>query len=135
MLSTIRRTLATSILTVALVGSGAAAAHADGGDDHGRRVTGSCSSATDWTLKVKQDDRRLEVELEIDANRTGQRWQVSMSHDRQRFFAGTRVTRGRSGSFEVERQVANHRGADRITAMAHNPRTGERCRASLTYAG
>ncbi len=133
--TTTRRTLATGLLTVVLIGSGSGAARASGGDDHERRVTGSCSSATDWTLKVKRDDRRLEVELEIDADRAGQRWRVSMSHDRHEIFSGTRVTRGRSGSFEIERQVADRAGADRITAVAHNLRTGERCRAALGYAG
>jgi hypothetical protein len=135
MRTTTRRTFATSLLSVVLVGSGTAVAHADGDGGHERRVTGSCSSATDWTLKVKRDDRRLENELEVDANRAGQGWRVSMSDGQHRFFSGTRVTRGRSGSFEVERQVANRAGADRITAVAHNPRTGERCRAALTYAG
>jgi hypothetical protein len=135
MRTTTRRTLATSLLTVVLVGSGTSVARADGGHDHEQRVTGSCSSATDSTLKVKRDDGRLEVELEIDANRTGQQWRVTMSDGRHRFFSGTRVTSGRSGSFEVERHVADRAGADRITAVAHNPRTGERCRAALTYAG
>jgi hypothetical protein len=129
------RSLATGLLAVVLVGAGSGAARAQGGDDHERRVIGSCSAATDWKLKVKQDDGRLEVELEIDANRVGQRWGVTMSDGQHRFFAGSRVTQGRSGSFEVERLVTNRGGADHIRAVAHNDRTGERCSAALTYAG
>jgi hypothetical protein len=37
----------------------------------------------------------------------------------------------RSGSFSMERRVADPAGADRITARATNP-SGEVCRAGLT---
>jgi hypothetical protein len=47
------------------------------------------------------------------------------------FFKGTRTTRDRSGSFSVEREVANASGADRIRAVAR--RGGETCRASMSY--
>jgi hypothetical protein len=133
--TTIRRSMATGLLAVALVGSGSGAALAHGDDDHERRVTGSCSAATDWKLKVKKDDGRLEVELEIDANRSGQRWAVNMSDNGHRFFTGSRVTGGRSGSFEIERKIVNRRGADRITAVARNPRSGERCAVAMRYVG
>jgi hypothetical protein len=133
--TTTSRSFATGLLAVVLVGAGGGAARAQGGDDHEHRVTGSCTAASDWKLKVKQDDSRLEVELEIDADRAGQRWVVTMSDDQHGFFAGSRVTHGLSGSFEVERLVANRGGADHIRAVAHNASTGERCSAALTYAG
>jgi hypothetical protein len=131
--TTTRRSVATGLLALLVVGSGTGAASAKGGHDHERRATGSCSAATDWKLKVKQDDRRLEVELEIDANRTGQRWHVSMSDNGHRLFEGSRVTHGRSGSFEIERSARNRPGVDRIRAVASNARTGEHCTAVLRY--
>ncbi len=130
---TTRRSLATGLVAVVLVGSGTGAATASGGDDHAQRVSGSCSATTDWRLKAKQDDGRLEVELEIDSNRSGQRWNVSMSDNGHRFLAGSRVTGGRSGSFEIERKIVDRPGADRIRAVARNVRSGERCTASLRH--
>ena len=39
---------------------------------------GNCSGATDWKLKAKPDDGRLEVEGEVDSNKRGQ--DVALGH-------------------------------------------------------
>ena len=44
-----------------------------------------------------------------------------------RVFTGARRTHAPSGSFEVERRIANRGGTDRIRAVARNAATGERC--------
>jgi hypothetical protein len=130
-----RRSIAAGLLALALVGAGGGAAQAKGGGGQEVRTSGSCSAASDWKLKAKSDDGRLEVELEVDSNRVGQTWQVSMSDNAVRFFSGSRVTQAPSGSFEVEKRVANKAGADRITAVATNPTSGERCSAALSFSG
>ena len=100
----------------------------------GREIirTGNCSGRSDWKLKVKHDDGRIETEFEVDQNRNGERWQVVLKRDGHRFFRGIRVTESPSGSFEVERRTRNRPGPDRITARARNLRTGELCRAAAT---
>jgi hypothetical protein len=99
-------------------------------DDDGRVIrTGSCSGATDFKLKAKPDDGRLEVEFEVDQNRNGVRWRVALRRNGAVVARGTRRTRGRSGSFSFERRIANPAGKDRISAVAR--RKGETCRASL----
>jgi hypothetical protein len=120
--------IATLTALVALVAAMPASA------DDGREVlrTGSCAGATDWKLKAKHDDGRIETEFEVDQNRNGERWRVVLKRDGHRFFRGVRVTRGPSGSFEVERRPRNHAGPDRIAARAVNLRTGEICRGALT---
>jgi len=133
MKNTTIRTAAAGLLTVALVGSGAGAAHAKGGNDRELLKTGNCSAATDWKLKAKTDDGRLEVEYEVDSNRNGQRWSVVIKDNGVRVFTGARTTVGRSGSFSVERHIANRAGADRITASARNAKTGERCGGLLVF--
>ncbi|HET7386583.1 MAG TPA: hypothetical protein VFJ19_07980 [Nocardioidaceae bacterium] len=102
---------------------------------HDREVQhrGSCSRHTDWKLKVKRDDRRLEVEAEVDSNRNGQAWKWRIRHDGHVAARGTRRTLPPSGSFEVHRRLANHRGADTIVFRARNPRSGEVCRASIRF--
>lgn len=100
------------------------------------RTSGTCSASTDWKLKAKgEDGRRLEVELEIDSNRNGQKWYLSISDNGKRVYTSSRRTHGPSGSFEVERNIANRAGSDRITANAWNSVTREKCRAVVTYRG
>jgi hypothetical protein len=128
------RTAAAGLMAVALVGGGAGAAQAKSDNDREVRTSGRCSAGTVWKLKAKPDDGRLEVELEIDSNRNGQRWSVAIADNGVRVFTGTRTTAAPSGSFEVERHIANRAGSDRITASATNPRSGERCSGVVVYA-
>lgn len=92
---------------------------------------GSCSAATDWKLKAKPRDGRMEVEFEVDSNRTGQRWTYTLSHDGVVKASGTATTRAPSGSFSVERRLPNASGVHTFSAVAKNASTGETCRASL----
>jgi hypothetical protein len=94
--------------------------------------TGNCSGAADWKLKVKLDDGLIDAEFEVDQNVNGQRWRVVLRRDGARFFRGIRTTHAPSGSFTVERRVANPAGPDRITARAVNLGTGQVCRAAAT---
>jgi hypothetical protein len=127
------RSAAAGLLALALVGTGAGAATAKGGNDREVRSSGRCSAGAVWKLKAKPDDGRLEVELEIDSNRNGQRWAVAIGDNGVRVFTGTRRTHAPSGSFEVERKIANRAGRDRISASARNARTGQRCAAVVVY--
>lgn len=97
------------------------------------QTSGDCAARTDWKLKAKNDDGRIEVELEVDSNRNGQRWAVTVKDNGVKVWSGHRTTRAPSGSFSVEKRIANRAGADRIVATAKNLRTGETCRASLTF--
>src|SRR6476646_6197966 len=71
----VRRTIATVTVTAAAF-SGitllAPAAEASGGGGARVITTGSCSGSANWKLKAKHDDGRLEVEFEVESNRTGQ---------------------------------------------------------------
>jgi hypothetical protein len=94
---------------------------------------GSCSGSTDWKLKAKPDDGRIEIESEIDSNRSGQTWRWVLRHDGDVAARGTSRTAGRSGSFEVERRTGNAAGTDSFKFRAVNRNGGEVCvgRASL----
>jgi hypothetical protein len=125
--------MTTGLLAVALVGgAGSASAHG-GGDDGKVRATGSCSAGTHQKLVAGRDDGRIEVEMEVDSDRAGETWHVTMSHDGSRFLSRSRVTRGRSGSFEISRRVVDRAGKDRITAVATH--AGERCTATVVVRG
>lgn len=108
------------------VGAGAATA-SGGGDDVIRR--GSCSGSTDWKIKAKPDDGRIEVEAEIDSNHNGQTWKWVLRHDGDVAARGSSTTRGPSGSFEVQRRTANHAGTDAFRFRAVH--AGEVCVARV----
>ena len=53
--------------------------------------SGSCSGATDWKLKIKPDNGRIEVEFEVDQNRNNRLWKVVMART-ARSSCGPRAT-------------------------------------------
>jgi hypothetical protein len=93
---------------------------------------GSCTGSTDWKMKAKPDDGRIEVEAEIDSNRRGQVWRWVLRHEGDVAARGTSTTTGRSGSFSIERRTGNAAGSDSFTFRATNTRGGEVCVARVT---
>jgi hypothetical protein len=91
---------------------------------------GSCSARSDWKLKLGPRDGGIETEFQVDSNRNGQKWNVRLADNGARVFAGTATTRAPSGSFTVERRIANRKGTDHVVATAMNAVTGETCRAT-----
>jgi hypothetical protein len=105
------------------------------GNDRDREVlrTGTCSAGSTWKLKAKLDNGRLETEFEVDQNRVGRRWSVTIVQNGRTVFSGIRRTLAPSGSFEARRLLANQAGADRIVARARALAGGETCRGALSY--
>lgn len=128
-----RRTLVALTTALALILVPATLAVA-GQNDVVRR--GTCTDASHWKLKVSPDDRRLEVEFQVDQNASGDRWRVRIRHDGHIAFRGTRTTRttrSPSGSFEVRIRERNHSGPDRFRARARNLSTDEVCLGRASY--
>ncbi|MDH4176779.1 MAG: hypothetical protein OEV72_04295 [Thermoleophilia bacterium] len=122
------------LLIAGLLGVVAPAAARDGKDDREARVTGVCRAGVTVELKVKADDGRLEVELEVDQNRAGVVWRVALVHERRLAWRGSARTRRPSGSFEVRRLLPDLAGSDTVTARAWGP-GGITCRATVTLQG
>ena len=119
-----RRGAAALIATVAASAAlaTAAPAYASGGaDDHGRHGGGStvhrasvaCGTGV-LRLKAKADDGMIEVETELDTNRNGQRWAVRLMDNGVTSFRVHRTTHAPSGSFSIEKRIANKAGRDHI---------------------
>jgi hypothetical protein len=106
---------------------------ASASDDDATIRTGSCSGKTDWKIKAKADDGRIEVEAEIDSNKIGQTWAWKFKDNGDVFAKGQSTTKGPSGSFEVERKPANQAGTDHFVFRAVNPKSGEVCRATVSW--
>jgi hypothetical protein len=130
---TLPTTIAATTAVLAAIFSFVSAGPAQASDDDGRVInTGSCSASTDWKIKAKPDDGRIEVEAEIDSNQAGQRWRWVLRHDGGVTARGTSKTHGPSGSFSVERRTVDADGRDKFTFRAKHRASGEVCIASVT---
>lgn len=118
-------------MVAAIVLAGGSPASASGGG--GKIETGNCSAASDWELKVKKDNGKLEVEYEVDSNQAGQTWAVLITDNGNQVFAGDKVTKPRSGSFTARARTANLAGNDTFVATAENAASGETCTGTLVF--
>ena len=120
-----------TVLTALLAVAVALPAMAPARNNPGVTRTGVCSGlGANWKLKAKHDDGRVETEFEVDQNRNG-RWNVVIRRNGV-VFRGSRITRPPSGSFSVNRRIANAAGRDRIVATARSVVGGGVCRGVVT---
>ena len=89
------------------------------------RVRGACSQGSTAKLKLSREDRGIEVEFEVDQNRNGVPWRVTLRRNGRLVASATARTRGPSGSFEFRRVVS---GSGTVVAVATRA-SGERCTA------
>ena len=125
-----RAMVVAAVSTTLLMGGTAMPALAKDGDVI---RTGACSGRSDWKLKLSEENGRVEVEYEVDQNRVGDVWRVGIRHDGGLVFAGRRMTRAPSGSFEVRLVQRNRAGNDVFRARAVNARTGETCGGAAVW--
>jgi hypothetical protein len=121
--------LATALAALAAVAA-VPAASAKGG--HGLRVSGVCTQTSSAKLKLSREDRRIEVEFEVDQNRNGVPWKVTLRRNGALVASTTARTHAPSGSFSVHRIIARALPTDRITARATRS-SGERCTAQAAF--
>lgn len=95
--------------------------------------TGSCTGSSDWKLKAKLDNGRIEVEYEVDQNVNGQVWNVKLKDNGTKFWQGQKTTQAPSGSFSVTKRTNNAAGTDTIVGRAVNSNTGEVCVGTLNF--
>ena len=93
------------------------------------RVRGVCTQSSTAKLKLKQDNGRIEVEFEVDQNRNGVPWKVTLRRNGSRVASAIARTRAPSGSFSLRRVIAGARGT--VAAVATRA-SGERCTAQAT---
>ena len=127
-----------ALTAAAVLALGAPAYASHGSDDNGGgggdgRVvkTGSCSDGDRWKLKVKKNDGRLEVEGEVDSNKSGQTWSWKIKDNGSVAARGKATTAGRSGSFSVELKIADKAGTDDVVFRA--TRNGQVCKGAIRF--
>jgi hypothetical protein len=126
--------LARAVSAVVLVGSlalsPAAPGHASGDE---MRREGSCTGHSDWRLEVRHDDAdTLEVRFRVDHTPSGKVWDVFLSDNGTRFFAGTRTSNA-DGEVRVRKLTRDRSGTDRIKAYGYSHASGEVCSGRVDY--
>jgi hypothetical protein len=124
------KVLATLSIGTLMVLAAPGVANAKGGG--GVTVKGKCSAASSSKLKVKADNGRIETQFEVDQNKVGAIWNVTISDNGVVVARGRATTTAPSGSFEFRRLIANRAGTDRVNAFARNIATGETCSATAS---
>ncbi|MEI2702832.1 MAG: hypothetical protein V9E83_10575 [Baekduia sp.] len=125
-----RTVLASALIAASVAAAPQLADAKNGGSDGLVSAAGDCSGSARTKLQAKPDDGRLEVEFEVDQNRSGVRWTVTIRRNDRVVVNTTRRTAGASGSFSVERKIANPAGTDTISARAVSS-SGQTCTAKL----
>ncbi len=124
-MSGISAVILSAVVAIAAVTLAPVAAAKDG---RGVRVAGVCTKTSTSKLKLRNENGRIEVEFEVDQNRNGVPWKVTLRRNGT-LVASTRArTHAPSGSFSVRRVVPRALATDRITALATRA-SGERCTA------
>ena len=126
-MSTIRITALAAMLAVAAA-TVAFVPVASAKDGRDVRVAGTCTEVSTAKLKLSPDDGWIEVEFEVDQNRNGVPWRVTLRRNGVLVAATRATTHAPSGSFTIRRVVSGTRAA-RVTAVATRA-SGERCTAS-----
>jgi hypothetical protein len=126
--STLRITIAAAALAIAAAALASPVSAKDGRDV---RVPGVCTQSSSAKLKLSPEDGRIEVEFEVDQNRNGVPWRVTIRRNGVLVASTIARTRAPSGSFSVRRVIGDTPATDRITAVAG--RSGERCTAQASF--
>jgi hypothetical protein len=93
---------------------------------------GKCTGGITSKIKLSEENGRIEVEFEVDQNRNGVRWTISLTRNGARFARLVRTTRPPSGSFEARALARNGAGAEVIRGRAVSP-SGAVCTAQASW--
>lgn len=122
------RALASTIGAALLIGTAAIPAAARDGRD----ARGECSGGnSEWRLTVQREGAgSLRVRFRIEAGDEGHEWQLFVSNNRKRIYAGTKLSDD-GGEVRLRLTTRDRRGRDRIAATGVDPTTGESCSGTL----
>jgi hypothetical protein len=94
---------------------------------------GSCSGPGHWRLRASRESATtIRVRFDIEHADPGDSWQLFLSDNGTRIFAGTRVVDPK-GELHVTKVTADRSGKDRIKASGVDITAGGSCSGALTY--
>jgi hypothetical protein len=130
MLGRVSRAVVVTYVGLTLAGGVVAPAGASG---DGTRREGSCTGHSDWRLEVdRRDANTLQVRFRIEHTPAGATWEVFLSDNGNRFFAGTRTSTS-EGEVRVRRNTRDRSGTDHVKGYGYSRATGEVCSGSVKF--
>jgi hypothetical protein len=99
--------------------------------------TGMCSDGSTWTLTAKANpsgNHDIEVKFRIRSEDGGQTWDWTLA-DKGTVVASGQNTAEDNGKLDVEQDIPNLKGFDKIVLDAANAATGETCHAHIIVKG
>jgi len=97
------------------------------------RTVGACSKGVSAELRLKSEERGIELRFKLRQVRASSVWRVALVQERRVVWKGTLRAGRQSRSFELRRTLQDFPGDDTVTARAWGPR-GLGCRATATLA-
>jgi hypothetical protein len=130
------RLLVLTLLMLALSASVAEARGGDRGGDGGGDVTaaGDCGRGATASLRLRGDDRRIELRFRLRQSRGRGVWRIAVVHEQRVSYRATRRTTRSDDSFELRRMLPDLQGSDTVVVHAWGP-GGLGCRATATLRG
>lgn len=133
-----RTTRVLATLTGAVTGAGLliAAAPAGAADAGGIEVhkRGTCTMGSTWELDLEKEHGLIEVDFDAETRRASSTWKVKIKHKRvangKKWVYRDRTVSDLKGEVEVDRDLRDRKGPDRIVVRIKDPATGEVCRGA-----
>ena len=82
-----------------------------------REKEGRGRLGTTWEFNLEKEGKRIDVDLDVEAQRAGQRWDVRLYHNGKRVTKVVRTTDA-EGEFELDRNRPNKKGTDTLRFKA-----------------
>ncbi len=131
-----------AVLVALAIPAAAIAAHGGGGPGPGRsggpttevRAGATCGKGASARLRLRQHDGRIEVEFDVQNDRTSAVWQLVVVQEGRVVWRGRAPNPAPGGSLSAHHTISSLTGADRITTRATGPR-GITCVASAILPG
>lgn len=82
-----------------------------------RELRGRGAAGTQWEFNVEKEGKRIDVDLDVESQRAGQRWDVRLYHNGHRVTKVVRTTDG-EGEFDLDRNRPNKKGKDTLRFKA-----------------
>jgi hypothetical protein len=100
-----------------------------------REKHGTCTSGSTWKLDLDKEHGRIDVDFDVETRSAGDTWTVKVKHKRvqngKKWVSHSRAVTDREGELEVDRNLKDRKGTDKVVVRVKSSASGEVCRAAL----
>lgn len=100
-----------------------------------REKVGTCTKGSTWKLELDKEHGWIDLDFDAETRSAGDRWNVTVKHKRvtgkKTFTTRSQSVTDHEGELEVDRNLKDRKGTDKVVVRVKSLKTGEVCRASL----